>query len=413
MNHLVQLSIQIHAVLLRLYPCSFRLKFEDEMRAVFAEAAAEAAKGGFRTVTALWFREVWGWPRSLLREVWFDLRRQRGLRMNGSQHHLPGTPTWTAVGLAILPGLFVFGSSWLVGARQTVPILGLALCAALCLVGLIRTHHLPLWSYPTLGISFGLLIRPFWFLGALLAPLAILAIVFWFRRQNANLPRSAWVLICLIFVIGFARPAILSAFPNHHLYFNLWDLTGDGALLAAVALGLLLARRGGIMASLFVLAAGFVLCEEVLDFTYGLWKTPWGIVMMAMLASSLLIVAPIWMLRARTTRWHLVAALLPTAIALICIVTINALVRTQPFILDNVLNISALVPATSPPWIGVGVLGTRELWPILIGGGMTGAQLFLGVMLSTILYRSITHPRPWPLAGSVPWETRPLATPGS
>jgi hypothetical protein len=99
--------------------------------------------------------------------------------------------------------LFVFCSSWIITVRESVPILGLALCAALCLVGLMRMHRLPLWSYPTLGI----------------------------------------------------------------------------------ALGLLLARRGGIMASLLVLAAGFVLYEEVLDFTYGLWKTPWGIVMMAMLAA--------------------------------------------------------------------------------------------------------------------------------
>jgi MFS family permease len=386
MSTLIQLSIQVHAALLRIYPTSFRMEFEEEMRAVFAEATAEAAEGGFRSVAALWLREAWDWPWSLLREFWFDWRRRRGTMMNGSRHPSQGTPTWTAIGLVILPGLFVFGSSWVVSAREPVPILGLALCGAVCLVGLIRTHHLPLWSYPTLGISLGLLMRSFWLLGPLLAPLAILAIVRWFQRQRVEVPRLAWALVFLMFVIGLARPVILSVFPNHDLYVNPWDLTVDGALLSVVALGLLLARRSGIMASLFVLACGFVLSEEVLDFTYGLWKTPWGIVMMAILASSLLIVAPLWMVRARTTRWRIVGILLPAAVALSCIVTINAVVRTQPSILDNILNLTAFVSATSPPWIGVGVLGAGELWPILIGGGLTATQLFLSLMLSTILY---------------------------
>jgi len=386
MSTLIQLGIQVYAALLRLYPTSFRMEFEEEMRAVFAEAMAKAAKRGMRSLAALLFRETWNWPGSLLRQFWFDWRRRTGMRMPSTQQNAPGAPTWTAIGLAILPGMFVFGSSWVITARKSVPILGLALCAGLCLVGLKRTHHLPLWSYPTLGIALGLLIFPFWLLGILLAPLAILAIVRTFQRQMVDVPRPAWVLIFLMFAIGLARPAILSAFPDHRLYVNLWDPAGNGALLSVVALGLLLARRGGIRASLLVLAAGFVLCEEVLDFTYGLWKTPWGIVMMAMLASSLLIVSPLWMLRARTARWRMVGALLPAAVALSCIVIINALVRTQPSVLDNTLNLAAIVPATAPPWIGVGVQGAGELWPILIGGGLTAAQLFLGMVLSTILY---------------------------
>ena len=386
MSALVQLSLQVYAALLRLYPTGFRMEFEEEMQATFAEATAKAAKKGLRSLATLWFREAWDWPGSLLCEFRSDWRRRTGRSMHSTQHRSPGVPTWKTIGLAVLPGLFVFGSSWVITAREPVPILGLALCAAICLIGLNRTHQLPLWSYPTLGISLGLLMRPLWLLGPLLVPLAILAIVRWFQRQQVAVPRLAWVLIVLIFVIGLARPAILSAFPNHDLYVNLWDLAADGALLSVVALGLLLTRRSGIMASLFVLACGFVLSEEILDFTYGLWKTPWGIVMMAILASSLLIVSPLWMVRARTTRWRIVGALLPAAIALICVVTINAIVRTQPSILDNILNLTVLVPATAPPWIGVGVQRAGELWPILIGGGLTATQLFLGLTLSTILY---------------------------
>jgi hypothetical protein len=300
-------------------------------------------------------------------------------------------PTWGTIGLVILPGLLVFGSSWVINARGSVPIPGLALCVLLVAASLLRTHQLPLWSYPTLGVCLGLLLRPFWPFGLILTPLAILAMVRWFQRQELHLPRSAWLTICLMLTIGLVQPVILSIFPNRQLYFNVWGLAGDGALLAVVALGLLLARRSGIMANLFVLACGFVLCEEVLDLTYGLWKTPWGIVMMALLALWLLIVSPLWMLRARTTRGRAAGALFPAAIALACMVTLNALVRTQPYVLDNVLNLTALVPATAPPWIGVGVLASEELWPILIAGGMTAAQLFLGMALSTVLYSRLSY----------------------
>ena len=318
-----------------------------------------------------------------------DEFREQRKRMVVAQHQSGGAPTWTVIGLVMLPGLMAFGSSWVVSAREAVPILGLVLCATLVAASFLRSCRLPVWSYTTLGVALGVLVRPFWPLGLLFAPLAVLTIVYWFRRQNLAPPRSAWILICLMAVIDLLRPAILAAFPNHHLHFNLWDLAGAGAMLSLVALGLPLARRGGIMASLFVLGACFVLYEEALDFTYGLWKTPWGIVMMSILALALLIVAPVWMLRARTSRWRLVGELLPAAIALLCIVTINTLVRTQPSTLDNILNLSSLVPATAPPWIGVGTRGVGEFWPMLLGDGMTASQLFLGLVLSAVLYSQV------------------------
>ena len=61
MNALVQLSIRVYTTLLRLYPTSFRRQFEEEMRDVFAEATAKAARKGLRSLTALLFREAWGW----------------------------------------------------------------------------------------------------------------------------------------------------------------------------------------------------------------------------------------------------------------------------------------------------------------------------------------------------------------
>lgn len=306
--------------------------------------------------------------------------------MNGTQGHTPAAPTWTTVGLMVLPGLLVFGSSWVVSARDTVPFWGLAICVALGTAGLLRTRHVPLWSYPTLGIALSLLLRPAWILGVFLIPIAILAIVLWFRRQKANVPQIAWGMIALMVIIGLTRPAVLSVFPRYHFSLNWWDLGGDGALLLVVAIGLLLVRRGGMMASLFVVAAGFILFEQVLDFTYGLWKSPWGTVMLAVLAWLLLIVAPFWAARSRRARGRMMGVLLPTAAALGFVVTINAIVRTQPAVLDGVFNIAAWVPASTPPWLGVGTREAAELWPLLVGGGMTAAQLFLGVVLSVVLY---------------------------
>ena len=41
MRFLIRVSIRVYATLLRLYPSGFRVAFEEEMRAVFAEAMTE------------------------------------------------------------------------------------------------------------------------------------------------------------------------------------------------------------------------------------------------------------------------------------------------------------------------------------------------------------------------------------
>ena len=51
MNALVQLSIKVYAALLRLYPTSFRMEFEEEMQDIFSEATAKAAKKGPRSLS--------------------------------------------------------------------------------------------------------------------------------------------------------------------------------------------------------------------------------------------------------------------------------------------------------------------------------------------------------------------------
>lgn len=298
---------------------------------------------------------------------------------------------WEKIGLAILPGLFAFAASWVVSARGLIPITGLGLCVLLSIAGLVRERRFPIWGFTTLGVLFSLLAGRLWLPLGLLGLMAAIIVLLRYQKRSVNVPGPVWVLLCLMIVIGVARPAVLSVFPDRDFYWNWWDLAGDGAMLLLVAVGLLLAKRSGLLAGLFVVAAGFILWEEVLDLTYGLWKTPWGIVMVAILALLLLVVSPIWVLRSRSTPGQAWGLLLPAFIALASVVIINAMVRTDPTILDGIVNVSSMVPATPKPWIGVGVRGKENLVPLLIRGGMIAAQLFLGMMLAVVLYHWIEH----------------------
>lgn len=158
-------------------------------------------------------------------------------------------------------------------------------------------------------------------------------------------------------------------------------------MLLLIAVGLLLARREGLTTGLFIAAAGFIQWEQILDFTYCLWKTPWGIVMAAITALSLLIVSPTWVLRSRSTRGQVWGLLLPAFVALASVGVIDAVVRTNPAILDRIVNVSAIVPATPGPWCGVGVRGQENLVPLLLKNGLVAAQLFIGMVLTVVLYR--------------------------
>jgi len=295
---------------------------------------------------------------------------------------------WVRVGLAVLPGLFAIGTSsgLLRGGFGQIGLI--AVCIALIIVGFMRERRVAVWSFAALGILIGtaslfaLSLGPLLLLPVLAAIVALVV----YQRRGVDVSGLVWVLLCLMIVIGVARPAVLSIFPDRDFYWNWWGLAGDGAMLLVVAVGVPLAKRSGLLASLFVVAAGFILWEEVLDLTYGLWKTPWGIVMVAILALSLLAISPIWVLRSRSTRGQVWGLLVPAFVALASVVTINAIVRTDPAILDGIVNVSSMVPATPKPWIGVGVRGTENLVPLLIGKGMTAAQLFMGMVLAIVLY---------------------------
>ncbi len=161
-------------------------------------------------------------------------------------------------------------------------------------------------------------------------------------------------------------------------------------MLLVVATGLPLARHEGLSAGIFVAAAGFNLWIEIFDLTYGLWKTPWGIIMVAALALLLLVVSPLWVLRARSSRGQIWGLLLPAAIALTGVAVINAVVRADPTILEHIVNFRAIFPG-DPFIYGIsgGSHGREGLVFLLYVGCLTAAQLIVGMALTVVLYRWI------------------------
>jgi hypothetical protein len=70
MNSVVRVATWVYALIVRLYPRAFRAEFEDEMRAVFADAAADAAEGGRIALLGVFWRELRDCPGNLLVAHW-------------------------------------------------------------------------------------------------------------------------------------------------------------------------------------------------------------------------------------------------------------------------------------------------------------------------------------------------------
>lgn len=77
MSAITRLASRIYGLLVRLYPRPFRQEFGEEMRAVFADAAADAAGRGIGALLALCLRELRDWPRAVLSEYWVRLKTWR------------------------------------------------------------------------------------------------------------------------------------------------------------------------------------------------------------------------------------------------------------------------------------------------------------------------------------------------
>ncbi len=300
-----------------------------------------------------------------------------------------GRVSWGKVGLAVLPGLFAISTFWLAWRTSRLDAIGLGMCVLLSVAGFIRERQLPVWAFAALGVLFSsissdfvlvILVGPLW----LLAAIAALVVC---RRRGIHIPAFVWILLSLMLAVGAVETVVETANQGFSWITLLISHAPAGAVLLPVAVGLLLARRSGVLAGLFVLAAGFGLVDGAIDPFYGLGKSPWGIVINVILAGSLLVVSPVWVLRSRSKRGRVWGLLLPAFIALTSVVAINAIVRTDPAILERIVNFRAVFPG-DPFVYGIsgGTRGKDNLVYLLISYGLTAAQLFIGMALAVALY---------------------------
>jgi hypothetical protein len=370
----VSLSIRAYRLLILIYPLEHRREYGPWMIQLFRDLARDAdQRNGIMGVLQLWIRTLW--------DVVITVPAEH--HRSGSLHWInqPVTPLpWAQVGLAVLPGLFALRTSWMRSAHGLMPLAGLGLCVLLGIVGVIRERRLPVWGLTTLGVFASLLVaKGFLFFG----PIGFVAVMICLSRYRRHVPRGTWMLLGLMVLILGARCA---SWPVYLTILHTTATVGTMSSLAAV--GLLLAKRNGLSAGLFIVSAGFVLWEEMLDLTYCIWKSPWGMVMIATLAFCLLLVSPLWVLRARSARGQVWGLLLPAFVALLGVAVINALVRTDVTILERVVNFRSFYPDDGFLY-GCGARSGYDPGPALIECGLDSLSLFVGLVIAVVLYRRI------------------------
>ncbi len=266
---------------------------------------------------------------------------------------------WTKVGLAVLPGLFALGSSGglfsaVLGEKigEAVSHIGLiGVCLLVIAAGFVRERRLAVWSYPAWGV---LLLRmwfdlpgpsfdasdSFWKVAPpllMLAGLAFIAAIVAYRVcrwPGLRSHRPGWALLGLIILIAVAFPAgpvlvyrdadwgsaLLAMLP-----LSLWWM---GLLLLPVVIGLPLALRSGLAAGLTVVAAQYVLIEEIFDPARGIliFTDNYAAVraLSALPALAFLVVPPLWILLGRRTKVRLWGLVLPPLLGLLSISLIRA-----------------------------------------------------------------------------------------
>jgi hypothetical protein len=141
---------------LAFYPSEFRAEFDEEMQDVFATALTEGQHRGGERSWRLFWREIRGWPGSVLRE---HLRtRRREMASNGfvEEKPLPRIELLAALIVFLLPLLIpLFGILAATGSSLPrwvdISVLVLFLGAVLFALGLALIKGLPRWSLSYLG----------------------------------------------------------------------------------------------------------------------------------------------------------------------------------------------------------------------------------------------------------------------
>jgi hypothetical protein len=321
---LLEVSVRVYKGLLLVYPAEHRREYGPLMVRLFGDLCRDAIDS--RSVFGL----VRLWVRTLWDVVVTAVAEHKNAGVAGIEN-LPVTPLpWWQVGLAILPGLLtvgqrsgvfrvVFGQEF----DQMMVSSGLPMVALfLVLGGCIIERRLATWSFPALGIlfftlpgavmdlTFGLSSGPpppahtwvtnLWFLGVAGVGVAVLV----HRRHTLCMPKLGWALVAMFVLTG----------PFLFWFMGL-------LLLLPLAVGLLATRRSSLLAALIVVGTEFWLVDEIYDPGYAMlmWSSNHvaARVVSALPALVFLVIAPLWVLRARSTWGRMGGVLLPPLVGLV------------------------------------------------------------------------------------------------
>ena len=339
-ERVVSISVKIYLALLFLYPAGHRREYGALMAQAFRDLCREAyAQKHIFGLARLWGRIL----KDVVTSVFAEQADPGWLTRLGRQ---PVRPlSWWTVLLATLPGLVVLGAK-LVAHYQHVCLnlkLNLAACTSiqpvsdlfvsrfpppgspqwfyltlLCLLLVIGAflleRRLAVWSFPAMAVLLPILpgvalelifdtqsgsppaVHTFmvnWLWPGLMWGIIIAILAF--LRPELELPGLAWGLLGLLVL---ANPFTLS-------------LSGT-MLLLSVAVGLLLARRDGLLGGLLIVAAEFWIVDSVFDPSYGMliWSYNYAAELVVSILPALffLVIPPLWILRAQST-WGRIAGL--------------------------------------------------------------------------------------------------------
>lgn len=339
---------RIYRVLLRLYPTKHREAYGPAMLQHSRDLNRDARRRGRRHVIALCFR--------LLKDGLVNALKEHGEEIMSAKALYRPVP-WPSVLLAAVPGLLVALSRR--HADTFAPlllILGVGYLLTIALgVPLIwwRRRQFPVWGLMFAGVltwiitywvgmglsqQMGLPNRFGWDLGIVYLNIALAIVFFVVLLRGQRLPGIVWLLFGLIVLInvlgGFIYGSIQigSGLQIGELWRYLQAslaLPAEGFMLVAV--GLLAARRHGVLALLFVIGGyGYMFLDS--DYLYASGSRDWAGFSLYMVAVSLLylVVTPIALLRAKTRRGRAMAVFAPALIFLVIRLIAPSLATGQP-----------------------------------------------------------------------------------
>jgi hypothetical protein len=135
------------------YPPGFRAEFGQEMADAFAAALAEAQRAGGKKPSQLFWREIRGWTRSVVREHTLEWRRRMPSSGFIEEERLPRSEMLAAMAVFLLPLLFFVAAAGTDLPRWLDDLLPMLLVGALLIaLGLAIIKGLPRWSLAYLGL---------------------------------------------------------------------------------------------------------------------------------------------------------------------------------------------------------------------------------------------------------------------